>query len=88
MIDLSALPEYMHPGLIRYLEEGTRPGSFLTMVLENDFIGACGHADFNNRCYLYEYARILALDFPPESYGSKVKVQAWSELKGLKGRGA
>ena len=88
MIDLSALPEYIQPGLMRYLEHGIKPGEFLTRILENDFIGACGYADFNNRCYLYEYARILALDFPPESFGSEEKVKKWIEHQGLKGEGA
>lgn len=85
MIDLSAIPEYMQPGLIRYLEQGVKPGDFLIRILENDFIGASGHADFNNKYLLFEYARILSRDFPPEAYGSKVKVQAWIELGGLKG---
>ena len=85
MIDLSALPTYMHSGLMMYLEQGVKPGDFLLYILENDFIGASGHADFNNQYLMFEYARVLALDFPEESYGSKEKVKKWIEHQGLKG---
>ena len=33
---LDTLPDYMRGGIIRYLQHGIKPGSFLTAILQND----------------------------------------------------
>ena len=47
--DWSLIPDYMRGGLRRYLAHGIEPGSFLSAVLRNDLIDACGRADDTNR---------------------------------------
>jgi len=73
------LPDYMHEGLILYLVEGILPGDFLTAVLQNDFMEACGRADATNRDLLFDYALFLYNDAPRWAWGSVEKVRQWTE---------
>lgn len=80
------IPEHMHGGLWRYLINGVAPGSFLLAVLENDFIGACGHADTENQRSLYNYAMLVYNVMPSDSHGSPEIVDAWIKSGGIAGR--
>lgn len=81
MIDYSALPEHMQEAMQLYMERGILPGSFLTAVLENNLMEACGRADDINRGALFTYCSFLYNDVDLRSYGSPEKVKAWSESK-------
>lgn len=67
--------------LVRYVEHGIEPGSFLTAVLENDLAEACARADMHNRRKLYEWVYYIYNECPGECWGSPEKVEAWIKKK-------
>lgn len=73
------IPDYMMPGLTRYVEQGIEPGSFLYAVLCNDLKDACGRADENNLANLPAYAAWIYNEAPAQCHGSPERVQAWIE---------
>ena len=75
------IPPHMIEGLRNYLERGIPPGSFLTAVLENDFVDAVGQADQTNLQYLWAWAAVLYNELPERSWGSPAKVKAWMEAR-------
>ena len=75
--DRASLPHYMLDGLQRYLEQGIPPGSFMTAVLENDFINAACRADGSNRQCLHDWALFVYNHMPSSSWGNRAKVDAW-----------
>ena len=76
-VDYSGLPGHMQDAMQRYIENGIEPGSFLSAVLCNDFMGAVGRADYINRKCLPDYATWLYNNAPPASFGSRDKFIAW-----------
>ena len=75
------IPSHMIEGLRNYVEHGIPPGSFLTAVLENDFVDAVGQADQTNLQYLWAWAALLYNELPERSWGSPAKVKAWMEAR-------
>jgi len=75
------VPEHDWNGLIRYVEDGYLPGGFLTAVLENDLMGALGHADIINQRALPAIGQWLYNYAPAGCYGSKEAVQRYCERK-------
>lgn len=75
------LPDYMVEGLIRYIEDGIVPGSFLQAVLRNDLRDACARADAANRFLIWEYVNVLWNYTPSDCWGSPEKVQRWIEAR-------
>ena len=71
------IPHYMVGGVLRYFNEHIKPGDFLTALLENDFMGACGRADDDNLAALAAWAAFLYNEAPVGSYGSPENVKAW-----------
>lgn len=82
---LGLVPEHMHGGITRYLEQGITGGSFQSAVFSNDFLGACMRADESNKRYLAKYGEFLQY-CPHGSYGSQSAVLAWQKSGGLAGR--
>ena len=85
---LEPLPERMRPGILRYLNDGVIPGSFLKAVLENDLVGALGAADDTNRALIWHYTNMLYNAFPARGlgcWGSPEAVQDWAAVGGLNG---
>ena len=80
------IPDRMMPGLERYINEGVPPGHFLTAVLNNDLMDACGRADDENSKNIRAYCGYLYNEAPIGCYGSPEKVKAWIEMGGLNGR--
>jgi hypothetical protein len=74
------VPEHMSDGIARYIEARIPPGSFLTALLSNDFIGAAQRADHENLAALDAWAKLFHNYLPIGSYGSPAAVAAW--LKG------
>lgn len=71
------VPEHMRDGISRYIEQGIRPGSFLTAVVQNDLREAIGHADDINLtalptivAWFYNYAPALC-------WGSTERMMGW-----------
>ena len=83
-LNLHGIPLHMHDAVVRYVEHGIRPGSFLSAVFSNDFMGACNCADDVNRCCLFEYGRLL-FSMPLGCHGSPDAVLEWIKQGGLRG---
>lgn len=85
MFNYASIPEYMRPGIQRYIELGTKPGKFLMAIFENNLTKAAGQADHINRYLLFDYAQILYNEVPLDSWGSPLVVRKWIDHQGLKG---
>ena len=70
-------PERFRGGIERYLEHHIAPGSFLRAVLENDLMGAIGHADEESARELKDLVSWLWQEMPSTLWGSKERVAAW-----------
>ena len=86
-LDYSIIPEHMHAGVRRYIETGSRTGSFLNALLSNDLMDALGRAAPDNLAAMANWMRFLH-QMPFNSYGSPAAVAAWREAGGLAGRAA
>lgn len=75
------IPDYMIGGLVRYIDNHIQPGGFLTAVLSNDLMGACGQADDTNRHLLFNYCNFLYNHAPSKCWGSPEAVARWLEQK-------
>jgi len=84
--DWSLIPGHMRSGVELYVMRGIPPGSFLTALLENDFLGAMGRADSTNAANMKGWAQFIYNHMPSESHGSPSKVDAWIERGGIVGR--
>ena len=82
MLDYSKLP---NPGSVQgmqlYFEHGIMPGSFLSALLCNDLLLACGKADDMNRHLLFEHVAWLFNEAPAAAYGSPAACKRWCETK-------
>ena len=86
LIYLQFIPDYMHRGLLTYIERGLIPGSFLTAVLNNDLLDAVRRADDKNVVRLHCYGRFLLCAAPREASGSPEQVKSWKQRGGLAGK--
>ena len=84
-INYESLPEGLQDSMMRYIEHGIRPGSFLEAVLTNDLFGALGKADSINRHLLFDICQWIYNEAPYSCWGSKERVDAWIAQDGLKG---
>ena len=75
------IPDYMVEGLDRWIEHGILPGDFLTAVLCNDLMDACGRADATNIGNLPAYCAYLYNEAPRACFGSRANVEAWIKTK-------
>ena len=78
-----AIPEYMRPGLLRYVNSGVPPGGFLYAVIEGDLHAACGKADDQNMRLLPVYSAWLYNRAPAGCFGFKGAVDDWVKIGGL-----
>lgn len=77
------IPLRMHGGLIRWIMHGVQPGHFLTAILQNDLRESINRADHENRDLLVAYIKFLYNDAPSNCWGSKEKMEAWAQHRGL-----
>lgn len=75
------IPDYMREGINRYIEHGIEPGSFLTAVIQNDFVNAVAQADDNNIRNLPAYANYFYNHAPSQCWGSAEVMNEWIGLK-------
>lgn len=71
------IPEYMHRGLIGYLEYRVLPGQFLQAVISNDLRYAVAQADDTNIHLLPAYVAFLYNYADSAAWGSREKMKAW-----------
>lgn len=83
---LTLIPDHTRAGVIRYIEQGIRPGSFLEGVFANDLIKTATHAMPDSLVSLRDYAIFIYNYAPDECYGSREKLEAWIAAGGLRGR--
>lgn len=74
------IPDYMHGGLRRWIEQGIVPGQFLCAVLQNDLEEAVGRADGTNINLLPKYVAFLFNYAPRGCWGSKENFEDWKNL--------
>lgn len=84
---LAPIPERMHGGILRYLNDGVLPGDFLQAVLRDSLVDALGRADEENRALIWHYANMLYNAFPARgmAWGSTEAVAEWAAIGGLNG---
>ncbi len=71
--------------LSHYVLYGLPPGQFLTAVLENNLMGAMGHADSYNRATLFQICQYVYNDMPSNCHGSVEAVAKWMRIKKREG---
>ena len=77
------IPDHMIGGLRRYIENGIKPGSFLSAVLSNNLRDAVEYADDTNYRRIPDYIQFLYNYAPAGSWGSVKNFYSWMEHKGL-----
>jgi len=85
------IPERMMEGLRLYIEEGVKPGRFLSAVLENDLSAAISTADDENLANVAAYCAYLYWEAPSSCHGSAGTVRQWikdfhDDRAGMKGK--
>lgn len=75
----------MVEALERYVETGHPVGDFLTAVITNDLMRACGYADDDNKRNIPAFCGWLYNVAPMNCHGSKEKMKAWQEIGGQQG---
>src|SRR5688572_29473527 len=71
------VPEHIHDGLIAYVTQGRKPGSFLLAVLSNNLRGSMMHADPETKAALPQIVAWLTWEVNATCWGSFEVVQAW-----------
>ncbi len=66
--------EDIRAALLRYANQGIKPGDFLTAVLENDLMEAMGRADSYNRATIHQICTFVYNELPHNSHGSPDRV--------------
>jgi hypothetical protein len=82
--DYAAIPERMREGIIRWVDEGIRPGNFLWAVVRNDLAATCAAADDENRALIPLYTRWFYWEAPAGCCGSPENAKSWESSGGLK----
>jgi hypothetical protein len=80
------IPEHMHGGVSRYVMHGIPMGDFGRLILSNDFMGAVGRADQDNRDALANWAIFLYNYVPGGCKGSPERVADWIKSGGIVGQ--
>jgi len=71
------MEERIKNGIDRYVSHGAPTGHFLRYVLENNLMGALGHADSDSRADIFEICDYVYNEIPSVCHGSPAKVKAW-----------
>jgi len=71
------IPDRMMPGINWYIENGIKPGDFLTAVICNDLREAVGRADDENMQNLTAFVGYFYNEAPGRCWGSPEKMKEW-----------
>ena len=74
---LHLIPSHMHDGITLYVLNGIPPGGGLRLLLENDFMGAAGRMDEENKQAFWNWAAFLYDYVPGSCKGSPEYVAKW-----------
>lgn len=84
MYNYNILPENLRHGMKLYIEEGIRPGSFLTACLANNLVQAVGGASSQTWDYIFSVCDFLWNELPAPAgenspWGSHEAVKKYME---------
>src|ERR1035437_7461023 len=85
---LHHIPPHMHTLVENYIDHGIDGGYFLNLVMDNDFVHAYIHADWENHTHLLGWIRFLYMFAPADCWGTPHAVNLWRQHRGLEGRPA
>jgi len=74
------IPGSLIQGIENYLSSGILPGDFLKSVISNNLLNTYLYADENNIKVIAVCIIFFYNEAPPNSWGSKEKMQAWQRL--------
>lgn len=80
------VPDYMLPGLARWIMWGIYPGGFMQAVIRNDLKDAAGRADENNQRRFGNWVIVMVNYVPSEAQGSEQAMFSWNARGGVLGR--
>lgn len=80
-IDWEMCAPKLRGGLIRWVESGVYPGSFLRAVLANDLHEAVVHADRDSLAGIRSLVLFVYNELPSQAWGSAEKCKKWHESK-------
>lgn len=78
------VPEYLHPGLLLWVEHGLVPGSYMSNVLNNNLVGASRAASGGSLAAIGPLGLVLFESVPVDAYGEKGKMADWMKRSGLR----
>jgi hypothetical protein len=81
----AAIPEHMRGGIIRWVEDGVKPGSFLWAVICNDLSQTFCAADDENLALIPLYVEWFRWQCPAACRGSVADAAAWKAKGGMTG---
>jgi len=73
------IPQRMMGAIDRYINQGIRPGHFLTAIICNDLKEAAIRADNENLVNFPAYVSYFCNEAPSACWGSEEKMKAWLE---------
>lgn len=76
------IPEHLHAGLLRYMNQHTEPGSFLRAALENNLKETFIQAGDSDATHILTLVAYLYNEMPGVMWGSKEKVEYWLTMIG------
>lgn len=82
-ISYDGLPEHIRGGVQRFIENGIKPGGFLTAVLEGNLVKAVLRAD--SPATLHATVMWLYREAPAVCFGTSGAMQGWCAAGGLSG---
>lgn len=75
------IQDHMMEGIKRYVEDGIRPGDFLTAIICNDLTNSVWRADETNMRNIPAFVEYFYNRVPLSIWKSKENMEAWIELK-------
>ncbi len=75
------IPEGIMEEIRLYVEDGVKPGSFLSAIIQNDLSDACGRADDKNLHNLPAFVAYFWGETPACCWGSSEHMERWMKKK-------
>lgn len=73
------IPDYLRPGVLRYIEQGITPGSFIGAIICNDLQATIATADPGSLIYIPTIAKWFFNHAPFTCHGNESKYHGWIE---------
>lgn len=82
------LPDHMQEGVRGYIEKGIPTGTFLKLIIQNDYAHAAEAADHINLNALLDYIKFFLYAAPRACWGSEERYLEWLEKRGASNDGS